>query len=144
AADPGRRLPHRPRAAVPRSQAGPRVVRVRSPRLAAVERPAQGRAEGGRGQAGPGRGCHRRPAARRWGDRPMMREDLEKLIAQAQSEDLPRLAGDFEAARAAAWRRMLAPRLPAADAAPDQNLSVDEAAGRLGVSKDYLYRPAER
>ncbi len=74
----------------------------------------------------------------------MTREDLERLIAQAPPEDLPRLAGDFEAARAAAWGRMLAPRPTAANAGPDQNLSVEEAAGRLGVSKDYLYRHAER
>jgi excisionase family DNA binding protein len=72
------------------------------------------------------------------------REDLERLIAQAPPEDLPRLVGDFEAARAAAWSRMLAPRALAADSAQDQNLSVEEAASRLGVSKDYLYRHADR
>jgi len=74
----------------------------------------------------------------------MTREDLERLIAQAPPDDLPRLVGDFEAARAAAWSRMLAPRAPAAEAGPDQNLSVEEAASRLGLSKDYLYRHADR
>ncbi|PYQ05208.1 MAG: hypothetical protein DMF82_09025 [Acidobacteria bacterium] len=74
----------------------------------------------------------------------MTREDLERLIAQAPHEDLPRLAGDFEAARAATWGRILAPRPASAETIPDQNLPVDEAAGRLGVSKDYLYRHADR
>lgn len=58
---------------------------------------------------------------------------------------MPQLIGDLEAARAAAWARLTA---PAADKPRDErgpearNLDVAEAAKRLGISRDWLYRHA--
>jgi len=53
-------------------------------------------------------------------------------------EDLPDLIGQLEAAKATAWARLSAP--VAAPVEHDQLLGVTEAARRLGVSEDYLYR----
>jgi excisionase family DNA binding protein len=81
-----------------------------------------------------------------------LRTDLARLVAEAAVEELPALIGRLEAAKATAWARLVAALGRNSPAAPngngradlDQNLSVGEAAGRLGVSKDYLYRHAEK
>jgi predicted DNA-binding transcriptional regulator AlpA len=73
------------------------------------------------------------------------RSELRSLVAGTPAPELPQLIGDLEAARAAAWARLTA---AAADKAPDvrgqqaRNLDVAEAAKRLGISRDWLYRHA--
>jgi excisionase family DNA binding protein len=64
-------------------------------------------------------------------------EDLERLIAQAPTEDLPRLIGDLEAAKAQAWARLAMPKFLAANAAAgeDHLLSMPEVAIRLGIKE---------
>jgi len=73
------------------------------------------------------------------------RSELRSLVEGTPAPELPQLIGDLEAARAAAWARLTA---PAADKRPDvpgqeaRNLDVAEAAKRLGISRDWLYRHA--
>jgi hypothetical protein len=56
-------------------------------------------------------------------------------------EELPELIGQLEVVKAMAWARLIS---PAASSQPhDGLLSVEVAAERLGVSKDYLYRHSE-
>ena len=69
-----------------------------------------------------------------------MIRDLESVLAQARTlspEALPRLIGDLAEIQAVALARLAA---PAAPAPPDERIAVREAAHRLGVSPDYLYR----
>jgi excisionase family DNA binding protein len=68
------------------------------------------------------------------------------MVADASADELPALIGRLEAAKAAAWARLTVQTLPSRNDRPDadRNLSVEQAAHRLGVSKDYLYRHAER
>ena len=54
------------------------------------------------------------------------------------AEELPGLIGQLEAAKATAWARLAAPTPTHSER--DELLSVLEAARRLGVSEDYLYR----
>jgi excisionase family DNA binding protein len=70
-----------------------------------------------------------------------MRTELQTVLIAARElpvDDLPRLLGDLEEVRCTAMARLAAP----APAAPqsDELLDADEAARRLGISKDYLYR----
>lgn len=69
------------------------------------------------------------------------------LLSRARElplEYLPRFLGELEAARAIAWSRLTAsPAVTPAPQQPDQLLTVKSAAGRLGVSTDYLYRHAQ-
>ncbi len=54
-------------------------------------------------------------------------------------DELPRFLGELEEVRYTALARLSAPaRSPSSE--PDQLLSIGEAACRLNVSKDYLYR----
>ena len=75
----------------------------------------------------------------------MSRSDIRSLVDETPAPELPQLIGELEAARAAAWARLTA---PAADKATDvigqeaRNLDITEAAKRLGISKDWLYRHA--
>ena len=75
----------------------------------------------------------------------MSRSELRSLVEGTPAPELPQLIGDLEAARAAAWARLTA---PAADKPRDEpgqearNLDVAEAAKRLGISRDWLYRHA--
>ena len=75
----------------------------------------------------------------------MSRSELRSLVEGTPTPELPQLIGDLEAARAAAWARLTA---PAADKPRDEpgqearNLDVAEAAKRLGISRDWLYRHA--
>lgn len=75
----------------------------------------------------------------------MSRSELRSLVEGTPAPELPQLIGDLEAARAAAWARLTA---PAADKPRDEpgqearNLDVAEAAKRLGMSRDWLYRHA--
>lgn len=75
----------------------------------------------------------------------MSRSDLRGLVEATPAPELPQLIGELEAARAAAWARLTA---PAADKPADvsgqqaRNLDITDAAKRLGISKDWLYRHA--
>ena len=75
----------------------------------------------------------------------MSRSELHGLVQCTPATELPRLIGDLEAAKAAAWSRLTA---PAPEMPPDatrqepRNLGVAEAARRLGMSRDWLYRHA--
>ena len=75
----------------------------------------------------------------------MSRSDLRSLVEETPAPELPQLIGELEAARAVAWARLTAPH---ADKPSDvsgqeaRNLDVAEAARRLGISRDWLYRHA--
>jgi excisionase family DNA binding protein len=62
-------------------------------------------------------------------------------IRDAGAEQLPELIGQLESLKAQAWARLTAQ--PAAVPQRDELLDVEQAAGRLSVSKDYLYRNAK-
>jgi excisionase family DNA binding protein len=64
--------------------------------------------------------------------------ELLKLAREATPEELPGLIGQLESAKAVAWSRLTAPTAQAGQ--HDELLDVPEAARRLGVSPDYLYR----
>jgi predicted DNA-binding transcriptional regulator AlpA len=69
-----------------------------------------------------------------------MRPELEPALTQARTlepDELPRLLGDLEEIRTTALARLAA---PIAAAPPDELLDVPEAAQRLSMSQDYLYR----
>lgn len=66
-----------------------------------------------------------------------------EAIRDADADELPAIVGELEALKAVAWSRMLAPPPPARDEGGDQNVSADEAARRLGLSKDWLYKHAD-
>lgn len=71
--------------------------------------------------------------------------DLHSLVECTPTAELPQLVGDLEAARAAAWARLTAPSTEPPPDAPrpePRNLDVAEAARRLGMSRDWLYRHA--
>jgi excisionase family DNA binding protein len=70
---------------------------------------------------------------------------LERLRAVARdlpAEELPDLIGQLESVKAAAWARLSSPAA-AQSQSHDELLSVEVAAERLGVSRDYLYRHAQ-
>jgi hypothetical protein len=73
---------------------------------------------------------------------PVRAEDLVDLVARARAEDLPRLIGDLEAAKAAAFLRLTSPAAATRPTPTAGNLSVDVAAKRLGVSPAYVYKNA--
>jgi len=70
-----------------------------------------------------------------------MRDELQFVLRAARElpvEQLPRLLGELEECRCTAIARLTvsAP----AQSQSDELLDVEEAARRLGLSKDYLYR----
>ena len=65
--------------------------------------------------------------------------ELPRIAREADSADLPALIGALERAKAEAWARLAA---PASAGSGVGNLSATEAARRLGLSKDWLYRNA--
>jgi excisionase family DNA binding protein len=74
-----------------------------------------------------------------------VRSELESALAQARSlpaEELPRLIGDLAEIQATAQARLLIPSpVPVPS---DELLEIEEAAERLSVSQDYLYKHANR
>jgi len=75
---------------------------------------------------------------------PAMRHELESALALAQTlspAELPAFLGELEHVRIVALTRISS---PAVEARPDQLVEVPEAADRLGVSTDYLYRHSKR
>jgi predicted DNA-binding transcriptional regulator AlpA len=70
-----------------------------------------------------------------------MKQELQPMLEAARTlppEQLPRLLGDLEEVRATALARLSAPGSHQTES--DKLLDVSEAAARLGISKDYLYR----
>ena len=75
----------------------------------------------------------------------MSRSDLRSLVEETPAPELPQLIGELEAARAVAWARLTAPAVDKPSDVSGQearNLDIAEAATRLGISKDWLYRHA--
>lgn len=68
--------------------------------------------------------------------------DLGRLVDDARVEELPEVIGTLEAARARAWARLTMPPSPKVPTMPEVNISVAQAARRLGVSKDWIYKSA--
>ncbi len=66
-------------------------------------------------------------------------EDVLRAARELPAEDLPTLIGQLEAAKATAWQRLAGKPEPA-NGDHDELLAVPEAARRLGISEDYLYR----
>ena len=74
-----------------------------------------------------------------------MRHSLQLAAEAARNlpaEELPDFLGELESIRAVAWARLTAPTAPAQQN-HDELLGVAEAASRLGVSEDYLYRHSQ-
>ena len=73
----------------------------------------------------------------------MERHDLEALVSSAPSEDLPRLIGDLEAAKARAWARLMTPstngRGEQHAPEPDTWLAPEQAASIAGVKVRRIY-----
>jgi len=67
-------------------------------------------------------------------------DEVLKAARELPAEDLPSLLGQLETAKATAWARLSAPHTQQEH---DELLGVAEAARRLGVSEDYLYRHSE-
>jgi hypothetical protein len=69
-----------------------------------------------------------------------MRRELEPVLQLASSllpDELPQLLGDLELIRVTAFARLANPRV---EQKMDELLSVEQAAARLHVSLNYLYR----
>ncbi len=69
-------------------------------------------------------------------------EELKQTICALAPEQIPALLGQLEEARAAAWAQLLTPngRNPSGRQPPDELVDVQEAARRLELSRDFLYR----
>lgn len=73
-----------------------------------------------------------------------MRNELQTVMMAARdlpAGELPRLLGELEEIRCTALARLTT---PAAPQRPDELLTVEHAAERLGLSVDYLYRNHSR
>jgi excisionase family DNA binding protein len=73
-----------------------------------------------------------------------MRKELEAALDLAKSlpaEELPAFLGEVERIRITALARVVS---PAAQTPADSLLEVPEAAARLSVSPDYLYRHSKK
>lgn len=71
-----------------------------------------------------------------------MRQEFQFLLRAAReipAHELPGLLGEIEEIRYTALARLNAPA-QALSVEPDQLLTISEAASRLNVSRDYLYR----
>ena len=70
-----------------------------------------------------------------------MRNELQTVlmaVRELPAGELPRLLGELEEIRCTAMARLTAPAPSQSQA--DELLSAPEAARRLGISQDYLYR----
>ena len=72
--------------------------------------------------------------------------ELEVVLTRARAlaaDDLPNFLGDLETIRAVAWSRLTAAATTTQQAC-DELISIEQAAGRLGLSPSYLYRNHQR
>jgi|SRR5262245_4427239 len=72
-----------------------------------------------------------------------MRTELQSVLdslRQMPAENVPALMGELEVIRTTAMLRLSAVPVPANH---DELLGIEPAAGRLGMSADYLYRHAK-
>lgn len=68
---------------------------------------------------------------------------LERTLAEASPPDCAALLGELERLKALAWVRLNGAAQPLAQPAlPDKLLTVTEAADKLSLTTDYLYRHA--
>src|SRR5262250_1207327 len=67
---------------------------------------------------------------------------LSKAARELPAEELPAFIGALESVKAMAWARLTTPAAQPSQQ-PDELHGVAEAARRLGVSEDYLYRHAQ-
>jgi excisionase family DNA binding protein len=73
-----------------------------------------------------------------------MRREFESIFQLAKNlplESLPEFFADLEHIRMAAFARMV---IPTSEAIRDELLDVEQAAARMNVSMDYLYRRHKR
>jgi excisionase family DNA binding protein len=68
--------------------------------------------------------------------------DIFRLANEAPPSELPALLGVLAQAQAVALARLTQPH-PVVASPPDENVSVEEAARRLGVSDRWLYKNAD-
>lgn len=66
---------------------------------------------------------------------------LRKAAHELPPEELPDLIGQLECIKATAWARLMTPAPTPQE--HDELLGVAEAASRLGISEDYLYRHSQ-
>lgn len=74
-----------------------------------------------------------------------MRRELQVVLRKVNEipiDDLPTLLGELEQVRYTAIARLIEPTNPSPPE-PDRLMPVEQAASRLGVSKDFLYRHAD-
>jgi len=74
-----------------------------------------------------------------------MRAELQSVLDAVQrmnAEQMPELLGELELVRTTALLKLSVPTSPPVQ--HDELLSVDDAAARLHVSRDYLYRNSKR
>lgn len=69
--------------------------------------------------------------------------ELERELAQAPSEQLPDLLGELARLQALGLARLAANGQRRIANEPDELLTAKQAATRLGVSEDFLYRAKE-
>lgn len=66
-------------------------------------------------------------------------EAIKQLAGEVPAQELPRLLGELEQAKAIAFSRLTQSITPA-QPQNDELLDIAEASRRLGLSKSYLYR----
>jgi hypothetical protein len=70
---------------------------------------------------------------------------VQSLARTTPVGDLPALLGALEAVKAEVWCRLASPPpSPAISRPPDENVSVEEAGRRLGISDRWIYKHADR
>jgi excisionase family DNA binding protein len=72
--------------------------------------------------------------------------ELKEEIANLTPEQVPDVLGQLEQLKAVAWAQLLTPngRNPSGIEPPDELVNAREAARRLGLSLDYVYRHARQ
>ena len=73
--------------------------------------------------------------------KPALLRCREAASRELRADELPEFIGELESIKAMAWARLTAPSPVTQE--HDELLPVPEAARRLGVSEDYLYRHSE-
>lgn len=69
--------------------------------------------------------------------------ELERELCQAPCEQLPALLGEFARLQAIGLARLAANGRARGAEEPDELLTAKQAAKRLGLSKDFVYRTKE-